>query len=89
MTDLHKLLQRQIKRTKSVVELNDENTTFFSAVSDTYVQYEQEIGMLERSLFLTSAELNERNTLLKVTAFRTYRNEKSITRITAYSKGNL
>lgn len=65
LTDLHKLLQRQIKRTKSVVELNDENTTFFSAVSDTYVQYEQEIGMLERSLFLTSAELNERNTLLK------------------------
>ena len=65
MIDLHKLLQRQIKRNKSVIELNDENASFLSSISETYVQYEQETGILERSLFLTSAELNERNALLK------------------------
>jgi len=65
LINLHKLLQRQIKRNKSVVEISDENTSFYSSISDTYIQYEQEIGILERSLFLTSAELNERNTLLK------------------------
>ena len=64
MTELHKLLQRQIKRNKSGVTQNDDTNEFWSSISETYVQYEQEIGLLERSLFIISNELNERNTLL-------------------------
>ncbi|MFQ3248966.1 MAG: diguanylate cyclase (GGDEF)-like protein [Glaciecola sp.] len=65
MTDIHKLLQRQLRRNKSSLPQSEENKDFLLSVSEVYDQYDQEISLLERSLYLISAELNERNTLLK------------------------
>jgi diguanylate cyclase (GGDEF)-like protein len=65
LTDIHKLLQRQLRRNKSSLPQSEENKDFLLSVSEVYDQYDQEISLLERSLYLISAELNERNTLLK------------------------
>jgi len=62
---LHKLLARQLKRSKVDESFVQEYTDIISRVSDAYEQNEREINILERSLFITSNELNERNDLLK------------------------
>lgn len=66
-TKQNKLLRRQLKHydEKSKVALETQHEDFLLAVSAAYEQNEQDIDLLERSLFLTSAELNERNELLK------------------------
>lgn len=65
MTEFHKFLKRQLRRFNI-----DENQIsimgqFLSSISDAYNEHEQEIELLERSLYIISNELNERNTLLK------------------------
>ena len=62
---MHKLLARQLKRSKVDESFVQEYTDIISRVSDAYEQNEREINILERSLFITSNELNERNDLLK------------------------
>jgi len=62
---LHKLLARQLKRSKVDESFVQEYTDIISRVSDAYELNEREINILERSLFITSNELNERNDLLK------------------------
>jgi diguanylate cyclase (GGDEF)-like protein len=62
---LHKLLARQLKRSKINESFVQEYTDIISRVSDAYELNEREINILERSLFITSNELNERNDLLK------------------------
>jgi diguanylate cyclase (GGDEF)-like protein len=63
---MHQLLKRQLKRLKIDPAHNNELRDTLSIVSDTYNQNERTIKMLERSLFLTSNELNERNRALKL-----------------------
>ncbi|REL30764.1 putative bifunctional diguanylate cyclase/phosphodiesterase [Thalassotalea euphylliae] len=65
MTELHKLAKRQLKRFGIDDSLKTEHQDYFAAVSEAYVGYEQDVSTLERSLFLISEELNERNALLK------------------------
>lgn len=62
---MHKLLARQLKRSKVDEYFVQEYTDIVSRISDAYEQNEREIHILERSLFHTSNELNERNDLLK------------------------
>lgn len=62
---MHKLLARQLKRSKINESFVQEYTDIISRVSDAYELNEREINILERSLFITSNELNERNDLLK------------------------
>lgn len=56
---MHKLLLRQLKRYAK----NDEQLTnkLLQAISDTYDDHQMEMELLERTLHLTSTELNERN----------------------------
>ncbi len=63
---MHKLLKRQLKRLKIELDKLDTEDPVYSIVSDTYNQHERTIKMLERSLFMTSNELNERNQALKL-----------------------
>ena len=62
---MHKLLQRQLKRALKDEAFETENNVLLQSISDAYSQNEQTLKMLERSLFLTSNELNERNETLK------------------------
>ncbi|MDP2566333.1 EAL domain-containing protein [Pseudoalteromonas marina] len=62
---MHKLLARQLKRSKVNESFVQEYADIISRVSDAYELNEREINILERSLFITSNELNERNDLLK------------------------
>jgi diguanylate cyclase (GGDEF)-like protein len=62
---LHKLLLRQLKRFNCTAQFNRENDSFLQAISSAYEQNDQEVTILERSLFVISKELNERNKLLK------------------------
>lgn len=62
---MHKLLARQLKRSKVDESFVQEYADIISRISDAYELNEREINILERSLFITSNELNERNDLLK------------------------
>ncbi|GAA59298.1 sensory box protein [Pseudoalteromonas sp. BSi20652] len=62
---MHKLLARQLKRSKVDDSFAQEYSDIVSRISDAYEQNEREINILERTLFITSNELNERNDLLK------------------------
>lgn len=62
---MHRLLQRQLKRYTNTGETFDQHTNLLGAISDAYSQNEQELEILESSLFITSNELNERNDTLK------------------------
>ncbi|MBB1440708.1 GGDEF domain-containing protein [Shewanella sp. SG41-4] len=62
---MHKLLLRQLKRNQKNELFISENNNFLSSISDAYAQNEQSVKMLERSLYLISNELNERNETLK------------------------
>ncbi len=64
MSELHKLLKRQLKRYKVDEQTVQDHESLFSAISSAYLSHDQEMSLLERSLFVTSNELNERNTLL-------------------------
>ena len=63
---MHKLLKRQLKRLKVDIDGKPISKDVLPVVSDTYSQHERTIKMLERSLFMTSNELNERNQALKL-----------------------
>lgn len=62
---MHKLLRRQIKRHLQTTPALEELTNFFNAVEQAYLQADQDRNLIERSLHLTSEELNERNNLLR------------------------
>jgi diguanylate cyclase (GGDEF)-like protein len=61
---MHKLLLRQLKRNQKDDVFISKNGLFLNSISDAYAQNEQSVKMLERSLFLISNELNERNQTL-------------------------
>ncbi|WP_434927996.1 putative bifunctional diguanylate cyclase/phosphodiesterase [Shewanella sp. HL-SH5] len=61
---MHKLLLRQLKRNQKDELFISKNDIFLNSISDAYAQNEQSVKMLERSLFLISNELNERNQTL-------------------------
>jgi len=61
---MHKLLQRQIKRYSANIDLVQDYNLLLRSISDAYEQNEQGMKLLENSLYLTSAELNQRNQLL-------------------------
>jgi light-regulated signal transduction histidine kinase (bacteriophytochrome) len=61
---VHKLLSRQLRRHLGIEreeDLPDELRDFLRVVSTTYQQSDEDRRMVERSLSLTSKELNERN----------------------------
>jgi len=62
---MHKLLTRQLRRYGAEISQED-NLRLFQAISDAYVQNEQGMDILERSLFITSNELNEKNANLSL-----------------------
>ncbi len=61
---MHNLLLRQIKRCCTTHDIARDQAALCNAISETYERQEQEIQMLESSLFQTSKELNQRNQLL-------------------------
>ena len=63
---MHKLLIRQLKKNfgikiKSGDKIPDELSSFIKSVNDVYCQYDLDLSTLERSLDVSSRELNERN----------------------------
>lgn len=62
---MHKLLLRQLKRNPRDELFISENDALLNSISDAYTQHDQSIKMLERSLYLISNELNDRNQTLK------------------------
>ena len=62
---MHKLLLRQLKRNPRDELFISENDALLNSISDAYTQHDQSVKMLERSLYLISNELNERNQTLK------------------------
>jgi serine phosphatase RsbU (regulator of sigma subunit) len=64
----NKLLERQIKRhLKNHPELLPEYSDIFKAISDSYDHYEADRSLLERSLEVSSAELNQANSKVRET----------------------
>ena len=62
---MHKLLLRQLKRNPRDELFISENDALLNSISDAYTQHDQSVKMLERSLYLISNELNDRNQTLK------------------------
>lgn len=58
---MHRLLRRQLERYASAAGELPELERFLGAVSDAYEQMDDDRALLERTLELTSSELNERN----------------------------
>jgi light-regulated signal transduction histidine kinase (bacteriophytochrome) len=58
---MHRLLRRQLDRYAPGAGERPELERFLGAVSDAYQQMDEDRAMVERSLELTSSELNERN----------------------------
>lgn len=65
MSEIHKFLKRQLRRFNIDENESSAISQLLSSISDAYDEHDQEIELLERSLYLISNELNERNTLLK------------------------
>jgi two-component system, cell cycle sensor histidine kinase and response regulator CckA len=62
MTRLHSLLQRQLRRTNlSIENLPREVAELVASVNEAYFQFDDDRGMLERSLDLSSHELLQAN----------------------------
>jgi len=62
----HKLLERQIRRNlKDTPELPENFKKIFQAISDSYVHNESDRNMMERSLDVSSGELNTANATIK------------------------
>ncbi len=71
MDNLHRLLKRQVKRYLGDIEsLPKEWKAFLAAVNDAYIQSDEDRGMLERSLELTSQELLQANFQLRAVSER-------------------
>ena len=62
---MHRLLARQIKRHKLEQEEIDKISGLLSDIDLAYKDHDQERNIIERSLELTSEELNERNRVLR------------------------
>jgi diguanylate cyclase (GGDEF)-like protein len=62
---MHRLLLRQLQRYCANSNIEHEQVALFEAISDAYEQHEQNVKILENSLFLTAKELTERNQLLR------------------------
>lgn len=62
---MHRLLKRQLRRHTDSNEISESHADLFSAISDAYVQMDQERAMIERSLDLVSTELNQHNESLR------------------------
>lgn len=68
MEKLHRLLDRQIRRHLPGGEVRDDLLPFLEAVNSAYFQFDDDRGMLERSLEVSSQELMEVNSeLLELT----------------------
>jgi len=62
----NKLLERQIRRfLKNTPEIPEEFQSIFKAISDSYDHYESQSSLLERSIDISSKELNDANDSLK------------------------
>lgn len=61
---MHKLLNRIVKRYLQDESLVEHNPKLFFAISEAFVAHEQDQYMLDRTLKLTSSELNEINSSL-------------------------
>jgi transcriptional regulator with PAS, ATPase and Fis domain len=67
MNVMHALLRRQLKRYLGETEgLSDETQAFISAVNNAYMEFDADRRMLERSLELSSQELLQANSEMRV-----------------------
>jgi hypothetical protein len=63
---MHRLLQRQLKRAKLIeTDLSDDVNIFMQLVEEAYRQFDEEKEILDRSLDISSAELVQRNALMR------------------------
>ncbi|MET1257260.1 putative bifunctional diguanylate cyclase/phosphodiesterase [Aliikangiella maris] len=62
---MHKLLTRQLRRKYLTSNLPDEMLPLLEVISETYLDFEREKVLVERSLELVSEELNQRNAELR------------------------
>ena len=62
---MHRLLKRQIKKVFGkhfdISKSSPEFQNFIKALEDSYLEYEKEVGLIDRALSLSSKELNEAN----------------------------
>jgi serine phosphatase RsbU (regulator of sigma subunit) len=83
----NKLLERQIKRNlKGMTEIPEELKAVFQAVSDSYNHYESDRSLLERSLEVSSTELNQANSRIREQLSIIEEKNKNITDSINYAK---
>ena len=83
----HKLLARQIKRSlKGLEEIPEDFKTIFQAISDAYAHYESNSNLLERSIELSSEELNQANASLRTAKAEIEQKNKDIMDSIKYAK---
>ena len=75
----NKLLARQIKRFLKNIEMPAEYAPLLQAISDSYDHYEADRSLLERSLEVSSQELNEANGKIREAFNEIKRKNKDIT----------
>ena len=64
MKSMHRLLERQIRKYLENEKIPGGFTRLFAAISDTYTHFDEDRRLIERSLELSSKEMNEKNELL-------------------------
>jgi diguanylate cyclase (GGDEF)-like protein/PAS domain S-box-containing protein len=62
---LHRLLQKQLLRELGVDKVPEKMKKFIQAVNSAYFEFENDRGLLERSIDISSREYNEKNAELK------------------------
>jgi len=83
----NKLLERQIKRyLKNLPEIPEEFKAVFQSVSDSYSHYEADRSLLERSLEVSSGELNMANSKIREHVSIIEEKNKNITDSINYAK---
>jgi DNA-binding transcriptional MerR regulator len=64
--DFHKMLQRQVKKYLKDTDYSSEKCQkFLKSVSDSYIHADEDRALIERSLDLSSEELNRKNDQLQ------------------------
>jgi len=76
MSELHKLLKRQLKKHLGVVDIPNNLKTFIDAIDEAYKQNDDDKLMVERSLELSSKELSDMIEQLRKTQMELLQREK-------------
>jgi len=75
---MHRLLERQIRKYFKKNAIPENIKGLFNAISETYVHFDEDRLLIERSLELSSKEMNEKNKLLSEEIANVQKNSKEI-----------